>query len=623
MSTQKQLEDQIRDFNESYRAGYPNISDQKYDILMEQLAKQFPKSALLKKGVLDKPTSRKQKLPLPMFSLNKCKSVEEIRSWVKAKGLGTAIEVVITPKFDGISLVVEEYSMDCWTRGDGTVGQSSDRHFSLMNRGNHLLEHTHTFGEAIMRKEKFKKYKSEFANPRNLVAGLFNRDIPTEALKDVDYVRYGSTFIGDKADQLDHLNEFCNSEQVQYRLIPIETVTKKLLDDLYTLWSEHYQIDGLVIDVNNRNLRENLGREDNNNPAYAIAYKNPEWSGSAEVEVTGITWQVSKQGKLKPVIQIVPTEVAGVVITNVTGYNAKYIFDNNISRGSIIKIIRSGDVIPKHIETISFFDFDVDKLRININWCPCCDSRTSWDETRTELMCTNPACKDQQIMKLVHFFAVLEIEDFGEPSIRRFYDAGYTTVYKIMNMGLKEMEGIEGWGERSALKLWEQQHKLVNIGVPLAKLIHSIDVMDGKIGEKTIQLIFDNLPADRVQFGHMPIEQLIQIDGVAQTTAEVFLEGIRRYSKLAYTFINSIKISHIQTPKAQIIGDKFKGQKICFTGCRPSKEMEAEIQAQGGEVVSGVSAKTTILVVKDITSASSKMSKAKELGIKIITINTL
>jgi len=184
---------------------------------------------------------------------------------------------------------------------------------------------------------------------------------------------------------LNHLNII----EVPFYFFETQTLTEATLNKIYSEWSVDYQIDGLVIDIDNAQKRKELGREENMNPAYARAYKNPEWSGSAEVKVKRINWQVSKQGKLKPVIQVEPTEVDGVVISNVTGINAAYVFDNNIAEDSVIKIIRSGMVIPKHIETVSFEGYECKLLQDEMATCPCCDSQTKWDETMTELICSN------------------------------------------------------------------------------------------------------------------------------------------------------------------------------------------------------------------------------------------
>jgi NAD-dependent DNA ligase len=600
-------------YDSNYREGTPICSDEAYDRLVEELIEKFPDSELLKKGIVEQKVSRKQRLPLPMFSLNKCKTIEEIKQWLQSNNISEDELLVVTPKYDGISLVVNELDKQAWTRGDGEFGQESKAHFRELRGYNSNPYTVYSFGEAIMSNENFQKHKDQYANPRNMVAGLFNRDIISVGkLKDVDYIRYGTDFSAySKAQQLEMLNKL-NTVKVLQWFTTCERLNKNSLDELYKGWSKDYQIDGLVIDINSSTLRNELGREENMNPKYARAYKNPEWSGSAEVRVTGITWQVSKQGKLKPIINIEPTEVSGVTISNVTGYNAAYIFDNNIAEDSVIQIVRSGDVIPKHIKTVSFEGYECMLLQDAIVECPCCYQPTKWDETMTEVICTNPECQDKLIAKLVHFFSTLEVEDFGEPSIRTFYLNGFKTVEAILNMKQIDIVSIEGFGIKSSVKLISQFGKIKR-GVSLAKILHALDVFDGLIGEKTCQKIFDEAE------NYYILDSIIKVEGIAEKTARVFSEGITRY--IALDGMDLVKITHIQSPKEAVLGDKLKDEKICFTGCRPSKDMGKKIQQEGGQVVSGVSKNTTMLVVKDkseTTLSSNKAVTAKKLGIKIV-----
>jgi len=630
MTEQENLELQIKTYDSNYRAGTPLCTDAVYDKLYEELVSKFPDSELLKKGVVAQKISRKEKLPIPMYSLNKVKSVEEIEKWRKSKSLSPGTFIVITPKYDGISLVVEELVGNCWTRGDGEVGQKSNMHFAAMPHIGFSYQIT-TVGEAIISKKNWKSsfegknnpYSGDpYKNARNTVAGFFTPKEVREEFKFIDYIRYGSSNDDeDKNVQLVALNKL-NTVQVPLRICQLKNIDKEMLDELYIHWSEEYQIDGLVIDICSAKIRKELGREENMNPAYAVAYKSPEWSGSAEVKVKGITWQVSKQGKLKPVINIEPTEVDGVVISNVTGINAAYVFDNNIAEDSVIKIIRSGSVIPKHIETLDFDGYECMLLHDSVATCPCCESPTKWDETMTELICHNPECKEKKIAKLVHFFTTLEVEEFGEPSIIRLYNAGFDTIERILKITIAQLLRIEGFATKSSWSLRNQFDKLIEVGKPLAQIVDACDLMEGKLGQKTIQLIFDNTdgPADWVGS-----DKLILIHGIADSSAVTFIAGMDEYWK-KNLYDLPIKVTYIESPKVEVTGNKYENQKICFTGCRLTKEQEKEIQAQGGEVVSGVSGKTTLLVVKntdDSTMSSSKAVKAKSLGIKIITLNNL
>lgn len=628
------LEEEIIYYNEEYREGNPSISDQEYDFLIEKLRNENPDSSLLKVSVIEKvkSESRKEKLPITMASLEKDKSVEEYLKYLKANDIPEDTELIISPKLDGISLVVDERpNKKAWTRGDGEVGQESTMHFNQMNRIDHAdLRYVYTYGEAILSKSNWEKYflgklspytGKPYKSARNVVGGLLNTDEPREELKHVDYIRYGLSSDRNKDEMLQVCNTL-NAVPFKFKRVLAKDINEELLNNLYNEWSEFYKIDGLVIDINDKFIRNNVGRERNNNPKYARAIKLPMWGENAIVKVLGITWQVSKQGDLKPVINIEPTNIGGATISNVTGYNAKYLFENNIAVDSIIEITRSGDVIPKHLKTISF-DFNENYNQKIYLKCPCCENSLTWDETHTELCCTNPTCDDMLIGKLVHFFKTMEIEEFGEPTIIKMYYNGYKTPNDILKMNFNNICSVEGFATKSANNLLKEFNKLKENGVSLAKLIHATDVMSGRLGSKTIQLIIDETGEDNLY--NLTEVDLRQIKGIAEITANIFINGMKEFSKPEYqelfNYINIIKME-----KTEVTGSKFAGYKLCFTGVRPNKEQEAYICSEGGEVVSGVSKNTTHLVVKDLsdkTLKSEKSVKAFSLGIKILTIEEL
>ncbi len=620
---QDQLEEEILHHEGLYREGNPEISDTDFDSLLKDLKENFPDSDLLKRGVIaPEPQTRKRKLPFPMFSLEKVKTIEELLKFFSSCPEYT--EFVVTPKFDGISVCTTK--TEGFTRGDGEFGQDITDHLGLMNIvSGHDPEIS--FGEAIMKKSVFnKKYADKYANPRNMVAGLLNRDTPTEVLADVDFIPYGSN---ENCNKLETIQKF----NCPYVLMTSLDFSVGFFDALYAHFGIEYQIDGLVFDVNDHQLREELGRLENGNPRFAAAYKNPEWAKGATSKVRGVKIEVSKQGKLKPVISIEPVQVGGVTIDNVTGYNLKYVFDHNIAEGSVVEIVRSGDVIPKHIKTVSFTQNEVEKLADTLMECPSCGEPTSWDSTMTEIVCRNfKGCRGIHIARNLHFFTTIGFEEIGQPTIEKLYDAGLTDWGEIIQATKDEIVAINGIGESFYNSLQSQYSKIKKNGVSEAKWLHAVDASEGVFGEKTFQLIFDSIDLEHFRFCSLKEKRdlLLEINGVGEVTADIFIkvDSIFGYDRDP-SVINSFAlfpISYIKTPKVEQIGVRFANEKLCFTGCRPTKELELSIKQQGGEVVSGVSKNTTILVVKDLSDAtlsSSKAKKAKELGIKILKLSDL
>lgn len=625
---QKELEEKIIEANRLYREGNPIMSDKEYDSMKERLEKHFPDSDILKKAIVEESVKgdRMERLPFPMFSLEKVKTVDEIVRWVKdVWELSSNDRVVITPKYDGISLLVDETTNDCWTRGDGTEGQNSRDHYRYVNHGNPMNKKgCFTFGEAIIPIGMFLKNVKPlgYKSARNAVAGAFNADdFNAQVLGNTAYIRYGIMDPDrDKSMQLAELYNDYDPYATQYWVTSAGVFddNKTALTYLNDLFEsiKNFKCDGLVIEVDNKTKREELGRLPNGNPRYAIAYKNPDWQERYTTKVQKIEWSVSKDGKAKPVIVFSPVEFDGATVSRCTGYNAKYITDNHISPNAYIVVSRSGDVIPKHLETVSYSVELFREMCDGMMICPSCGNPLKWDETLTDIVCINPDCKEKKIKQIAYFFATLETEEMQEATIRKFYEGGLDSVEKIVNASEKELSQIGGIGAKLSKKLRGQFDKYADNGVSFAKILTAYNVFGGVIGEKTCQMIFDSLSDEDIDTifkkGKAPMKSLLAVPGVAKTTANIFNNGIGIFF---YIIENSpFPISYVKNNV--VLADN--PESVCFTGFR-NKEWEERLSKEGHKVASGVSKNTTILVTKDKESSSSKVKKAKELSIPILT----
>lgn len=625
---QKELEEKIVEANRLYREGNPIMSDKEYDSMKESLEKYFPDSDILKKSIVEESVKgdRMEKLPYPMFSLEKVKTVDEIVRWVKdVWELSSNDRIVITPKYDGISLLVDETTNDCWTRGDGTEGQNSRDHYRYVNHGNPMNKKgCFTFGEAIIPIGMFLKNVKPlgYKSARNAVAGAFNADdFNAQVLGNTAYIRYGIMDSDrDKSMQLAELYNDYDPYATQYWITSAGVFddNKTALTYLNDLFEsiKNFKCDGLVIEVDNKKKRGDLGRLPNGNPRYAIAYKNPDWQERHTTKVQKIEWSISKDGKSKPVIVFDPVEFDGATVSRCTGYNAKYITDNHISPNAYIVVSRSGDVIPKHLETVSYSVELFREMCDGMMICPSCGEPLKWDETLTDIICMNPDCKEKKIKQITYFFATLETEEMQEATIRKFYEGELDSVEKIVNASEKELSQIGGIGAKLSKKLRGQFDKYADNGVSFAKILTAYNVFGGVIGEKTCQMIFNSLSDEDIDVifrdGKVPIKTLLSIDGVAETTAKIFNNGIG----LFFYIIENSPFPISYTKNNVVLADN--PESVCFTGFR-NKEWEERLSKEGHKVVSGVSKNTTILVTKDKESSSSKVKKAKELSIPILT----
>lgn len=626
-----ELERQIRMLNDAYREGFPQVTDEEFDDLVDLLKKINPYSNWFKRGVQDYAGDRKEKLPMPMYSLEKIKSYEEFMKWVASVRLQDSQMIVITPKYDGISLCVNECVGDAWTRGDGEFGQHCNLHFEMM-RNNLWNPHGYdeiefTFGEAIFRSDTFLKIKenSPYKSARNAVAGLINSPQISPLVQDITYVRYGCDREDwDKKTQLEFVNEASYCEYCKFTCIPLGSLIQNeesFLDQMNSLFERlttNFKCDGLVIDINDANTRMKLGRLPNGNPKYAIAYKNPEWSEREETIVKHVDWQISKDGRLAPVVNVEPVELCGATVSKCTAYNARYIQDNFISPEARVLIARSGDVIPKHLKTVkSSGDF----VKILPSVCPICGKEVNWDNNKVDLVCTNSKCNGILLARCVYFFSTLEFEEFRESTIKKIFNAGYKYPNQIINLDEENLNKIEGLGKVASKYLLKQFGELKKKGTNFAKFLTACNYFRGMIAEKTCQKILNGLELysyedistyakECDESWSLDIDR--KIEGVGVTTGIAFIQGLIDWW---CNDENIIPITYYGLEEKT-----FEGQMtVVFTGFR-SKEWENKLKEQGHKISNSVSKKTSCLVVKEKGSGSTKEQKAESLGVPIFTM---
>jgi NAD-dependent DNA ligase len=598
-----ELKEKIVKANEAYRIGEPIMSDKDYDQLVEELELLSPNDDVLTKvGHVVADETRKSKLPIEMASMNKIKSMNDINDWCRLKNITSHNFVIITPKYDGLSLCVNETTSEAFTRGDGTYGQKSNEHYSRI--GNHLsgTNFSFTYGEVMMSKKTFlEKYSSDFANPRNLVAGLLNSKEATDALKDCDYIKYGAiqsrNMFQSKKQILDELNSG-QSVKVPYHICRISDITEELLINLFHEYSIDYEIDGLIIEINDLNTQITLGREtSSNNPVWARAFKHPSFEQSAETEIIGISWNISKQGYLKPTLHISPVKLDGVTVSNVTGNNARFVKDMGIGVGAKVIVKRSGMVIPiiaDVIETVEFQMPDVDNI--------------DWNENGVELI-TLTETDDQKLKKNISFFEILEADNVSEGVITQLWDAGYKTISDILKLTTSDLEKIDRFGKRKAKIVYDSIQKSVT-NVSLSKLQHATGIFKG-LGSKKLVLLED--------FTTKPtIDQVMAIEGFAEISAKSYVDSYDEF----FNFVKDLPIKISEKVEVVKTGSDLDGKQFVFTGFR-RPDLESVIESRGGKISSGVSKNTTHLVMKSVGSGSSKEKKAIELGVEVITVEQL
>lgn len=602
----EQLKEQIIKANDAYRLGQPIISDAKYDQLVEELSLLSPDDELLTKvGIEIADETRKSRLPIEMASMNKIKSMNDVDDWSRLKGISKSEYVIITPKFDGLSLCVNETTSEAWTRGDGEFGQKSSEHYALIQNHLNLEKDTFsfTYGEVMIPKKVFiDKFSADFANPRNLVAGLLNSKTVSDSLKDCQYIKYGAVCKKNFSTKQEVINELNKgqSSKVQYHICQLSDLSEDLLIDLFHKFSTEYEIDGLIIELNDLELQDKLGREtSSNNPVWARAFKHPSFEQSAETDVIGISWNISKQGLLKPILHINPVKLDGVTVSNVTGNNARFVKDLGLGVGAKVVVKRSGMVIPIIADVITPVEFVQPTIE---------GVEVDWNEAGIELI-TLTETDDQKLKKIVAFFEILEADNVSEGVITQLWEAGYKTIKDVLNLKKEDLEKIDRFGKRKAEIVFNSIQKSVS-DVQLSKLQHATGIFKG-LGSKKLVLLED--------FKTKPtVDQVMSIEGFAEVSAKSYIDSY----DIFFDFIKDLPVTIVEKVQAVKVGTDLEGKSFVFTGVRRT-DLESDIESRGGKIGSGVSKTTTYLVMKAIGSGSSKEKKAIDLGVEVITVEQL
>lgn len=613
-----ELKTKLKAANKAYRlTSSPIISDDEFDEDLEELSELISESEMndfmdeMRKDVIIN-SKRKEKLPYVMASLDKVKTVDEIKEWFKSKHIPEESLLVITPKYDGLSLITDETKKHAWTSGDGTIGQRCHEHFSKLQHGK--IGTGLTFGEAVMPLNTFnKKYSKEvlgdeegFSNPRNLVSGQITSDEVRDILKDIVYIRYSIPNSNDsKIKQLDICNSM-NFIPVPYKTFYLSELNEDMLLSLYREWSKDFLIDGIVVDIDDPKLRAKLGRHSStDNPEYARAYKG-NFEEVKEAKVKNIINQVSKLGYVIPVVIIEPTSLDGAVVQKASLYNYKNVVSMGIGTEAIVTIKRSGQVIPKVISVVK----PVNRLTIPTH-CPSCNTELDWNETGTHLVCENPNCPAQRLQRIISFFKIMKVEEVGKGVLKTLYDNGFDTIEKILNMKEKDFLTLPGFGNRSAeISYTNIQSKMKDVKLP--QLMHASGCFR-ILGSRKLALV------EHLYEENPSAEVLKSIKGYSEKSANAYIKGNKIFKK----FIETLPVTIAKKVEIKkMVNGKYSGMVFVFTGYRNS-EIEAKLIAGGGEIGSGVSKKTTHLVMKEKGSGSGKEKKAIELGIKILDKNEI
>ena len=604
--TEEELTDMLNYANTMYRNFQPIMTDNEYDILEDYIKEKYPNNkALTQIGA--PPTKNKVTLPYFMGSMDKIKpDTNALKTW-EAKYQGP---YVLSCKLDGVSglYTTEGKTPHLYTRGDGKVGQDISYLIPYLrlpkNKGLVIR------GEFIMPKETFnKKYKTTFANARNMVSGIVNqKSVNPTTIKDIDFVSYELIKpLKKPSEQMATLQKL-DINVVQHIQVNKGQLNNELLSEILIDWRDTYpyEIDGVIVTNDDIYPERKSG-----NPEHAFAFKMVLSDQIAEAKVVDVIWTPSKDGYLKPRVRIEPINLGGVKIEYATGFNGQFIYDNKIGIGAVIELIRSGDVIP-HIRKVV-----VPATQAKMPTIPY-----KWSNTHVDILLED--IDSDEIVKaknITGFFRGLEVEGLSSGNISRIIAAGFDSIPKILNMTPQDFLQVEGFKEKTAQKLYTNIQTQMQ-SAPLVTIMAASNIFGRGFNNKKLELILNEYP-DVLQEQQNPnkVKKVAAIKGMATKTAEAFVEKIPAFIAFLYEVNLEAKLQQQEQYKIQKQIDTTNplyNKSIVFTGFR-DKQLEDQLKAIGAKIGTSVSKNTFIVVTKDPLDETGKVLEAKKLGIQIMT----
>jgi NAD-dependent DNA ligase len=443
-----------------------------------------------------------------------------------------------------------------------------------------------------------------------MVAGIVNHKTISNSVNDLHFVAYEVIKPELKpSEQMEYLSTI-NVERVQNKIINRENLTNEYLSDLLVDWRENneYEIDGIIVTDNKLYPRKS------GNPEHAFAFKMVLSDQIAEAKVVDVLWNASKDGYLKPRVQIEPVYLGGVKIEYATGNNAAFIEKNNIGIGATIQLIRSGDVIPKII-----------KVTVPAPEPKMPDISYKWNETHVDIMLENiendPAVKEKNI---TGFFRGIGVEGLSSGNVARLISAGYDSVEDIIHMSKDDYLQVEGFKGKMANKLYTGiQSKLKEASI--VRLMAASNIFGRGFSEKKIELIMSEIPDILVsnESINKKISEVASIKGMAIKTAEAFVSKIEDFKEFMIDCDLEYKLYELdkkeETSKKIDESHPLFGKTIVLTGTR-DKDILKFLDTIGAKQGSNVSKNTFMVIAKSEDEDTGKAEEARKLNIPIMSV---
>ena len=615
--SEHQLSEMVILANKKYYCNDESVmTDGQYDLLKEYVEDMFPENEVVKEGhtscdvAVDK---KKVVLPYEMWSMDKLKDEKSIQNKLnKYKG-----PYVLSTKMDGISVLYYaegkyKTNPQLYTRGNGKKGQDITHLLPYLKLPK--LSDVTIRGELIIKKAVFQsKYSGKFSNARNFVSGIANSKKITNSLRkmvsDLNFIAY--EVIHPKmspAQQMNYLATHWGKEQTV--LFKVEkTVDKELLSEYLMKWRDNYEyeIDGIIV------THDEIFPRRSKNPEHAFAFKMVLSDQIVEAIVVDVLWSPSKDGYLKPRVKLQPVNIGGATIEYATAHNAAFVRDNGLGVGSVVQLIRSGDVIPK-----------VHKMIHKAEPKMPSDYEYVWTKGNVDIKLSGDDLKENMIVKtkvIEEFFKKLEVVGLGYKNVVKLYDAGYDTIEKVVKMKVDDVADLSGMGKKSGEKIVESINERLRL-VDLHVMMAASHCFGRGIGSRKMKELLIHYPfiISSKEDDKVKLKKVGELKGFNIKTAKQIVPYINDFKNFANKLGVLYKVYDLRLfEMAKTNKHPLLSKKLVVTGKR-DKALMKSLKDIGVSLGSSVSNQTDYVIVGSLSEETGKVATAKKLGVTIITV---
>lgn len=626
---------------EYYTKDAPSVSDSEYDQLYRELVeletahpdKILPESPTHRVGGVVLKGFTKYQHQYPLYSLQDAFSREELEAFdQRVRKEFPSVSYVCELKIDGLSISLTYENgvlVTGATRGDGSVGEDITENLKRVKDIPLVLPEPVNItvrGECYMPRASFDRVNQirqengepEFANPRNAAAGTL-RQLDTKIVAK----RNLATFLYQEVSPTDQSSQEGVLEKLA-RLGFVVNQERVLAEDMEQIWDFiqkvaqlredlPYDIDGIVIKVNDLAVQEELGFTVKA-PKWAVAYKFP--AEEKEAKILSVDWTVGRTGVVTPTANLTPVQLAGTTVSRATLHNVDYIAEKDIHQDDTVIVYKAGDIIPAVLRVVKDKRVSDQALAIPTH-CPSCQSELLHFEDEVALRCINPLCPAQIKEGLNHFASrdAMNITGLGPAVVEKLFAAQLVEdVAGIYRLTVEDLLTLEGFKEKSAEKLYEAiQASKENSA---EKLLFGLGIRH--VGSKVSQILLQEFH-DLDQLATADPERIASIDSLGMVVAE----SLKRYfaQEGSKRLLQELKEAGVNL---SYLGEKvaadaaLSGMTVVLTGKLERltrSEAKAKLESLGAKVTGSVSKKTDLVVAG--SDAGSKLTKAQELGIQV------